>query len=90
MQASGDFGHAIFTCTCKGLISDDCLQHEDAALAAWLPAWWSQNGASWQAYPSEPESLHEPYHGQDEEDRHLLGEDKIAASWRERHACMCM
>ncbi|KAK9817364.1 hypothetical protein WJX74_004113, partial [Apatococcus lobatus] len=46
-------------------------QHNDAALAAWLPKWWNQ-GRAWQQPPAEPENPEEPYHGQDEEDRHLL------------------
>ncbi|KAK9860432.1 hypothetical protein WJX84_007841 [Apatococcus fuscideae] len=48
-------------------------QHNDAALAAWLPKWWNQ-GRAWQQPPAEPENPEEPYHGQDEEDRHLLGQ----------------
>ena len=52
----------------------DCLQHEDAALAAWLPAWWGMAGSQWQEFPANAENPHEPFHGQDEEDRHLLGE----------------
>lgn len=58
-------------------------QHEEAAFAAWLPEWWS-HGSAWQQAPSQPENPQEPYHGQDEEDRHLLGQS-LLMHCRARH-----
>ena len=59
----------LYMCVCM-------WQLEDTAFAAWLPEWWN-HGSAWQQVPSEPSNPEEPFHGQDEEDRHLLGQSLV-------------